>query len=202
MITEGLSKWCGAGGWRLGLIIIPDSLSHWKDQMVQAASETFSCVSAPIQYAAVTAYIDSTTTENFLEKSRAILKVIARYVSKELHEANILCPAPEGGFYLFSDFSFYSEALKQRGIEDSAELCKRLLTETGVALLPGSAFGRSTSELTARLAFVDFDGDQALKWCEKNGTEILNRNFLDEVCPKIVEGTRLIISWMRQGLVK
>ncbi len=38
----------------------------------------------------------------------------------------------------------------------------RLLEETGVALLPGAAFVRSRAELTARLAYVDFDGASAL----------------------------------------
>ena len=55
-ITGGLSKWCGAGGWRLGYFIIPDNLSHLRDSINVLASETFSSVSAPIQYAAISAY--------------------------------------------------------------------------------------------------------------------------------------------------
>jgi aspartate/methionine/tyrosine aminotransferase len=27
IISTGLSKWCGAGGWRLGYFIVPDSLN-------------------------------------------------------------------------------------------------------------------------------------------------------------------------------
>ena len=41
---SALSKWCGAGGWRLGMLIFPDELSR------SVASETFTAVSAPIQY--------------------------------------------------------------------------------------------------------------------------------------------------------
>ena len=45
----------------------------------------------------------------------------------------------------------------------SRELCERLLVETGVAILPGHEFGRPAEELTARLAYVNFDGEQALE---------------------------------------
>ena len=56
IISTGLSKWCGAGGWRLGYFIIPESLSYLRDSINVLASETFSSVSAPIQYAAIKAY--------------------------------------------------------------------------------------------------------------------------------------------------
>ena len=30
IISTGLSKWCGAGGWRLGYFLVPDSLTELK----------------------------------------------------------------------------------------------------------------------------------------------------------------------------
>ena len=30
IVSNGLSKWCGAGGWRLGFFAIPDSLKELK----------------------------------------------------------------------------------------------------------------------------------------------------------------------------
>ena len=47
IISTGLSKWCGAGGWRLGYFIIPDEL---KD-------------------------IKNTINENFKEKKRGAIKI-------------------------------------------------------------------------------------------------------------------------------
>ena len=61
IISTGLSKWCGAGGWRLGYFIVPDSLNILKDSINVLASETFSAVSAPIQYAAIKAYTSDHT---------------------------------------------------------------------------------------------------------------------------------------------
>ncbi len=59
-------------------------------------------------------------------------------------------------------YNNFRKKLEQRGITTNTELCNRLLEETGVAVLPGSQFGRPAEELTARIAFVDFDGARAL----------------------------------------
>ena len=48
---------------------------------------------------------------------------------------------PATGFYLFPDFSPFTESLRRRGITTSGELCERLLEETGIAILSGSDFG-------------------------------------------------------------
>ncbi|MFQ5916116.1 MAG: pyridoxal phosphate-dependent aminotransferase, partial [Nitrospinota bacterium] len=52
ILSSGLSKWCGAGGWRLGTFTFPKNL-HWLlEAMSAVASETYTSTSAPIQYAA------------------------------------------------------------------------------------------------------------------------------------------------------
>ena len=53
IISSGLSKWAGAGGWRLGTFLFPPELRWLLDGMAVVASETFTATSAPIQYAAV-----------------------------------------------------------------------------------------------------------------------------------------------------
>ena len=58
IVSSGLSKWCGAGGWRLGTFTFPAELTWLLDAMSAAASETYTSVSAPIQYAAVTGVTD------------------------------------------------------------------------------------------------------------------------------------------------
>jgi len=78
IISTGLSKWCGAGGWRLGYFIVPDSLNILKNSINVLASETFSSVSAPIQYAAITAYTKNHS--KFIDNSRNILKAVGNYV--------------------------------------------------------------------------------------------------------------------------
>lgn len=198
IVSSGLSKWCGAGGWRLGTFSFPKELDWLLQSMATVASETFTATSAPIQYAAVSAYQGGSEIEAYLLQSRRILKALGKYLSDTLTKAEVAHPKPEGAFYLFADFSAHQEKMESRGITDSAAFCSRLLEETGVAVLPGSNFGRPFQELTARLAFVDFDGEQALQAAAEipNG-QSLGTDFLKQNCPRVVEGMSRLCEWVQ-----
>ena len=118
IISTGLSKWCGAGGWRLGYFIVPDSLKLIKDTINVLASETFSAVSAPIQYAAIQAYDKDHT--DFINASRNILKSVGKYVYKNLSSNKVLINEPQGGFYLMPEFV-------TKKFKSSSEMCKNIL---------------------------------------------------------------------------
>lgn len=190
-MSSGLSKWCGAGGWRLGTFVFPKELRWLLDKMAVVASETFTTTSAPIQYAAVKAYEGGAAIEEYLSLSRLILKKIARVSSTILSDNKIYHPKPEGGFYLMPDFSFYTKALNAKNIFTSHQLCEALLEETGVALLPLSAFGMPEDFLGARLSYVDFDGEKALQLIKENPN-----TPAEELAPRVVEGIQLIVDWI------
>ena len=194
IISGGLSKWCGAGGWRLGFFVFPKGLKRLEDAMAVCASETFTSTSAPIQYAAVTAFQPSEAIDAYLDLARNILAVIGPYVYHLLESNNISMPKPEGGFYLFPDFSYYRETLLKKGIRTDEELFARLLNETGVALLPGSAFGVPASQFTARLSYVDCDG-AALMAAAK--TQILDNQFVEQHCAKMITGLNSMCTWLK-----
>jgi aspartate aminotransferase len=199
IVSAGLSKWCGAGGWRLGTFAFPEGLAWLHDAMSVVASETFTTTSAPIQYAAVRAFQGGMRIERYLWFSRRILEAISKWICQRLGSAGIQIERPRGAFYAFPDFEPYRESLYKRGITDSAQLCERLLEDTGVAILPGVDFGRPKSELTARLAFVDFDGARALA-----GAEILPRDrpldeaYLQTYCANILTAIDLLCDWMQE----
>ena len=88
IISTGLSKWCGAGGWRLGYFVIPEPLRELRDSLKILASETFSSVSAPIQYAAIAAY--SNNHDKYINDSRSILKAVGEYVYNNLKSNKII----------------------------------------------------------------------------------------------------------------
>ena len=191
VISSGLSKWCGAGGWRLGTFVFPPSLSALLDQMAVVASETFTSTSAPIQYAAVKAFQGGAEIEEYLEHSRKVLGKVGRAVQQLLNGKAMSCPEPIGGFYLMPDFGSYRTQLSQRGIDTSAALCTALLEEAGVALLPLSDFGMPDDFLGARLSYVDFDGELALQKIAANpATEA------GDLAPKVMEGIRRLINWL------
>ena len=162
IVSTGLSKWCGAGGWRLGVFAFPQSLTWLKDAMTVVASETYTSTSAPIQYAAVRAFKGDSTLEDYLHHSRRILRGLGQLLYKKLTDAQVNLASPDGAFYLFPDFGHYQKQLNAKGIYSSSQLSECLLKETGIAALPGSDFGRPAQELNLRLSYVDFDGAQAL----------------------------------------
>ena len=199
IVSGGLSKWCGAGGWRLGIFSFPRSMAWLLEAMAVVASETFTATSAPIQYAAVRAFQGGLRIERFLWYSRRILGALGRWCQRQLHQAGAEVEPPSGGFYLFPDFAPHAAALEARGIRTGADLCKRLLDETGVAILPGSAFGLPPESLTARLAYVNFDGARALA-----GAEVLPKNepvdeeFLRTYCANVMTATERIADWLNR----
>ncbi|MEZ4897162.1 MAG: aminotransferase class I/II-fold pyridoxal phosphate-dependent enzyme [Saprospiraceae bacterium] len=199
IISAGLSKWCGAGGWRLGTFTFPDECIHLLQAMATIASESFSAVSTPVQYAAVRAFEGSEVINRYLELSRRILHVLAQYVYHELIAHQVTMPAPEGGFYLFPNFNAYRSALIKREIFTSTTFCEHLLEETGVALLPGEAFGRPENEYTCRLAFVDFDGGVALAAADNDLSTALDESFIRIHCPLVHEGITRLCDWL-EGL--
>jgi aspartate aminotransferase len=200
IISSGLSKWCGAGGWRLGTFSFPPDLGWLRSAMAAVASETYTTVSAPIQHAAVQAFRGGVEIERYLWHARRILAELASRSVSLLRQAGIRVHMPLGAFYLFLDFTPLADRLRARGIDGGRELCDRLLEETGVAILPGVAFARSRSELTARLSYVDFDGDRALAASEKVPLDQeLPGEVVEHCCERVLEGVRRISEWATQA---
>lgn len=199
IISSGISKWCGAGGWRLGSFSFPGELDWLMNAMVSVASETYTSVCAPIQCAAIRAFQGGTRIERYLWHARRILSTLGHQCVRLLRSGKILAHPPEGGFYLFLDFSQHRERLAERGINDSAALCEALLEETGVAILPGESFMRPCEELTARLAYVDFDGAKALTASELEPLDQpLPDDFTEKHCYNVVQAVRLIVDWVNR----
>ena len=197
IISTGLSKWAGAGGWRLGTFIFPPQLRALQDAMAIIASETFTATSAPIQYAAVTAFDGGADIDDYLMHSRRVLSVLGDYLHRRLQAMGLEVQRPEGGFYLLPDFAAYRSALEAVDIKTSAALCTRLLEATGIAILPGSDFGFSPDQLFARLAFVDFDGAAALDLAAgQYADQALDDAFVARACPRLVSAMDKLEHWL------
>ena len=96
IISGGLSKWCGAGGWRLGYMAIPEALTPILHAMCAAASETFTSVSAPIQHAAIAAYEPNELTDDYLYHSQRVLRLILNDFQQALARVKVHAPVPQG----------------------------------------------------------------------------------------------------------
>lgn len=197
IISDGLSKWCGAGGWRLGVFAFPETLTWLLDSMASVASETFTSTCAPIQMAAVTAFQPLPEIDEYLLSARRILKALMLWSAKRLREAGAAVGDPQGAFYVFPNFDGHRAALEEKGIFGSVDFCERLLERTGVAVLPGIDFGRPPHDLTARIAAVDFDGGAAMAAHAAMGRETVpDEEFLRAWCGPVLEAIDRLCDWL------
>ncbi|KAL6048670.1 Aminotransferase [Balamuthia mandrillaris] len=233
ILSSGISKWCGAGGWRLGTFLFPPTTrsilpADLKQAVSAVASESFSAVSAPVQHAAIAAYDrrlergdgvlgDTFEDDYYLPGQRLVLKSLAGRFVQRLREDGLRVAQPDGGFYLWLDFSPFRESLFQsKRIRFSNDLVMKLLEETGVALLAGSHFGSCSGHLqngahqhggaeeplTARLAYVNFDGEKALSAAVTHLQRrpppdgLLSDDFLQQHCGRTMSGLEHLLSWL------
>ena len=73
-------------------------------------------------------------------------------------------------------------------------LAEVLLQETGIATLPGTAFGREINELSLRLSYVDFDGDVALQNVETMAED--DPAVVTTLCPRIELAMTRLSDWV------
>tara|TARA_B110001452_G_scaffold74068_1_gene59995 strand:+ start:1322 stop:2560 length:1239 start_codon:yes stop_codon:yes gene_type:complete len=183
-VSGGLSKWCGAGGWRLGFFAVPAKLTGFLQSLKSLASESYSTVNTPAQYAAVEAYKGDYS--NYKRKVLKILNSVGTYVFNNLKSNKVLINPPQGAFYLMPEFL-------NNKYKNSSELCKAILNETGVAMLPASDFGFKPSKMLTRLSYTDFDGENFLRNFPSNGN--ITDDEIRKYAPNVVEGTKSLSNW-------
>ena len=186
IVSSGLSKWCGAGGWRLGFFAVPPKLKPILNMLKNLSSESFTAVSTPIQCAAIEAF-ESDHSE-YLNKTTDILSAVGIYVYENLRSNKVLIQKPEGGFYLMPEFL-------ESKFKTSREMCEDILNKSGVAMLPGSDFGFNPSKMLARLSYTDFDGEAFLKNTKSGKTP--DKGDIEKFAPNIVEGTKRLVDWSK-----
>ena len=184
-ISGGLSKWCGAGGWRVGFFAVPNKLSQLLENIKTLASESYSTVNSPAQFAAVEAY-DGDFKE-YKKKTINILNSVGTYVFNNLKSNKVLLNPPQGAFYLMPEFP-------NRKFKNSTELCETILDETGVAMLPASDFGFNPKRMLTRLCYIDFDGTKFLN--AVNSMEIDDLT-IEKYAPNVVEGIKKLSIWAK-----
>ena len=185
-ISGGLSKWCGAGGWRVGFFAVPNKLSQLLENIKTLASESYSTVNSPAQFAAVEAYDGDYSS--YKAKTTNILRSVGNYVYNNLKSNKVLLNPPQGAFYLMPEFP-------NKKYKSSTVLCETILDETGVAMLPASDFGFSPKKMLTRLCYIDFDGSKFLN-ANING-KLLEDKIIEKYAPNVVEGIEKLSNWAK-----
>ena len=131
-VVNGLAKSFAMTGWRVGYTVTHPDLVKKLSQITGQATGNICSVSQKAAVAALTGPYDCVESmrQAFQKRRDMAWKEIASW-------SNVVCLKPEGAFYLFADIS----ALYDEKMPDATAACTRLLSEAGVALVPGDAFG-------------------------------------------------------------
>jgi len=132
VLMDGLSKSYAMTGWRLGYAVAPKALAAKLDQLMINSS---SCAAAFTQIAAIEA-MSSPESEHAVKRMVKVFEHRRNLVVESLNAMpGVRCATPQGAFYAFPN-------IEGTGF-DERELADRLLSEAGVAVLPGTAFGHA-----------------------------------------------------------
>ena len=129
IVINGFSKAFAMTGWRLGYAAGPKEII---DQMTKIHQFAIMCAPTTSQYAAVEALRNG--DEDVAEMTEAYNQR-RRYLLHELRRIGLDCFEARGAFYVFP-------SVRKFGMT-SEEFATRLLEEQKVAVVPGSAFGKS-----------------------------------------------------------
>jgi len=186
IVTSGLSKGHSAGGYRLGLLAVPENMRLVMKCLSSMVSETFSAVSAPIQYSAVAAYSGDKEVMEYIAQCTRIHKITTEYLYKRLSDLEVGCVKPTGAFYLFPDFVDYIPQFKRLKLETSQQMCDYFLNHLGIAVLPSNDFYYPEDFLACRMASVDYEGEKVYQMSLR--AKKLDFEFVEKNCPNLKSG--------------
>ena len=147
VVIYGVSKAYAMTGWRIGIALAPAKIAK---AMAALQSHTTTGANHPAQYAAAAALRDERVEQDVTRMVAEFRKrrdlVVGRF-RRDLPGVEFVDPL--GAFYFF----FRVDGL---GGLSGTEFCTRLITESGVALVPGSAFG---DDRYVRLSYAAATGE-------------------------------------------
>jgi aspartate aminotransferase len=135
VVVTGASKAYAMTGWRIGAAYAPP---HVVKAMSSLQSHTTSGANHPAQWAAVTAFSDPEVDADVVRMVQAFARRRDMVVARFRDDApGVEFVEPHGAFYFF----FRVDGLGAGPAMTGQTFCERLITEHGVALVPGGAFG-------------------------------------------------------------
>jgi len=145
VLLDGFSKTYAMTGWRLGYGVMPAPLAeHVTRLMVNSAS----CTASFVQLAGIAALEgDQTPVTQMVDAFRRRRDLVVDGLNTL---PGVTCIRPRGAFYAFPNVT--------RLGRPAAEIAERLLTEAGVAVLPGTAFG-AHGEGYLRLSYANSEAN-------------------------------------------
>lgn len=133
---NSFSKYFNMTGWRLGWMVVPDSIVPAVERLAQ---NLFICASTVSQYAALACFEDASIAE--YERRRAEFKARRDWFIPQLNALGLAVPVmPDGAFYAWADCT---EFAKKLGISGSWDFAFEVMKCAHVAITPGRDFGHA-----------------------------------------------------------
>ncbi|MCR5813295.1 MAG: pyridoxal phosphate-dependent aminotransferase [Desulfovibrio sp.] len=131
-ILNGVSKSFAMTGWRIGFLCAHPDLIKKISAMQGHSTSSICSIAQKAALAALTGPMDCV-----LEMRQAFQRRRDLAYAKVSSWPGIVCPKPDGAFYIFCDVhTVYGDS-----VHNSTELCTYLLDHAHVAVVPGAAFG-------------------------------------------------------------
>ena len=129
VLLDGFSKIYAMTGWRLGYGVMPADVA---EAMGPLLTHSISCTATFTQHAGLAAL---TGPQDAVDRMIAQFRLRRDTIVEGLNAIpGITCQKPQGAFYAFPNVKSFGQT--------SAEMAIHLLDQAGVAVLPGTAFGR------------------------------------------------------------
>ncbi|HNA30317.1 MAG TPA: aminotransferase class I/II-fold pyridoxal phosphate-dependent enzyme, partial [Thiobacillaceae bacterium] len=142
IVINSFSKYWLMTGWRLGWLVAPEGLMPALDRLAQ---NVFLSAPTVAQHAALAALAPETRVR--LEARKAELGLRRDWLLPRLVELGFqIGVAPEGAFYIYAGIDRFGM--------DTEALAEKLLREAGVAVTPGTDFGRHGANRHIRFAYT------------------------------------------------
>ena len=140
---NSFSKYFSMTGWRLGWLVLPESLVPAIEKLAQ---NLFICASTIAQRAAMACFEPDSIAE--YERRRSEFKARRDVVVPALNAMGLSVPVlPDGAFYAWADCSAHASS--------SWDFVFDVMRQAHVALTPGRDFGRHGSERWVRLSYAN-----------------------------------------------
>jgi aspartate/methionine/tyrosine aminotransferase len=142
IVINSFSKYFNMTGWRLGWLVVPETLVPAIEKLAQ---NLFICASAIAQHAGVACFLPQSIA--LYEQRKAEFRRRRDYLVPALRELGFQVPVmPDGAFYVYADCSALTD--------DADRLSIEILNQAGVVLVPGLDFGPSTARRYMRVSYA------------------------------------------------
>jgi aspartate/methionine/tyrosine aminotransferase len=142
---NSFSKYFNMTGWRLGWMVVPESVVPAIERLAQ---NLFICPSTIAQHAALACFEDASIAE--FERRRAEFKARRDYFIPALNALGLTVPVmPDGAFYAWADCTQACQKLK---VKDSWDLAFEIMNRAHVAVTPGRDFGTANAHQFIRFS--------------------------------------------------